>query len=264
MKSNSIGSDRRYDNQPPVQSKIQAKEKTLFERSGSHRVNINSLINHVKHFFQKISSASNAIPQRVLGTKTYIRGTNVIIGRARHAETMDPMAHAKGCFRRRFGNAIPDIVDIVANRSADPQALAICRAVVAGSTVNSIIDCMVALDDLHQDPSLEKAQALQERFILDPAKDEVFSFDQAPSEGLNIYKEAYDNFMKDFQGVVELAQASGNEEDLSKVVSAFDVHITPLLKKDARQFGTNAQALMGKHYASRSAPVIGPGVNGLA
>jgi len=183
---------------------------------------------------------------------------------ARSPARPDPLGRAIAEFKARFPAGPPPIDQVLANRSSDPEAFALCRNVVAGTQYVVALDCMVALDELRAAPSLDKAKEVRERFIQDPRNDDVMG---GGADGkLNLYGQTYKAFEAAFaKAEAALASPADNaarEDGLRQLTAAFDSWIVPTVAKDVRQFRSNVEGVIRQHAESAAArPPLRPTID---
>ncbi len=174
---------------------------------------------------------------------------------ARPPARPDPLGRAIAEFKARFPAGPPAIDQVLATRSSDPDAFALCRNVVAGTQYAVALDCMAALDDLRAAPSLDKALQVRERFIQDPSNDDVMG---GGADGkLNLYGQSYKGFEAAFAkaeaALASPADHAAHEDGLRQLTAAFDKWILPTVAQDVRQFRSNVEGVIRQHAESAAA-----------
>ncbi len=168
-----------------------------------------------------------------------------------------PVAEAAMKFKSFFPGGIPSLNEVLASRAVDPQVFEVCRQMLSETSLLVTLDCRAALDDLRNNPTLERACKIRDKFIQDPRTHNTFGYASA-NDKLNLYESAYDNFTEKFKTAEKALSDLDDEAGQKLLLAAFDIGIGRTLTQDARDFKRSVQALFNQHLPAKPAAPLRP------
>ncbi len=153
-------------------------------------------------------------------------------------------------FRQKFPEKLPINTEVLGLKESDPPVFAAILTILKSTTTGAALACMADIKDFRQAPTLEKAEAIISKYIVDPKGDDdlgslVNDYTESKTQYVNIYRSTYLDVMKNYQEA-KLALAYRESDAAKKLATIFqsvlvnlaaDVHsLSENLKHELRAF----------------------------
>ena len=121
-------------------------------------------------------------------------------------------------FRGKFPDKYPVGSEYKNLREKDPKMFAAVLTILKGSVSGNTIACSAEIEDFKKTPTMVKAQAIIDKYIVDPNIED--SFENKPDQ-INIYELQYKRFLANYESV-KLALGYQEPDAQEKLVNVFE------------------------------------------
>lgn len=130
----------------------------------------------------------------------------------------DRLGFAIAQFRGKYPDKYPAPGEYKNLREQDPKMFAAVLTILKGSTSGNTIACSADIEDFKKTPTMVKAQAIIDKYIVDPNIED--SFENKPHQ-INIYELQYQKFLANYESV-KLALADKAPDAQERLVNVFE------------------------------------------